>query len=187
MLRSSPARLSHGRFRSRLCVVLLGTACLMAGCARPQTRQMLATAYCGCGECNGYTRGSWKFLKLDFWNRYVTADWGKGQKYTGRTANGMRPHPPRPGLLSWNTLVHPWMAAPRLLLPWLILRQPGTIAADTDYYPFGTEMVIPGWGWGRVEDRGSAIQGPDRIDLFHRSHGKANDWGRRWVTVEMVD
>ena len=34
----------------------------------------------------------------------------------------------------------------------------GTIAADTDSYPFGTRMFVPDWGWGVVEDRGGAIQ-----------------------------
>ena len=30
----------------------------------------------------------------------------------------------------------------------------GTIAADTRRYPFGTIMYVPGYGYGRVEDRG---------------------------------
>jgi len=55
----------------------------------------------------------------------------------------------------------------------------GTIAADTSYYPFGTVMYVPGYGWGRVEDTGGAIQGPGRIDLYFGSHRKALNWGRR--------
>ena len=35
----------------------------------------------------------------------------------------------------------------------------GTIAADTSIYPFGTIMYVPGYGYGRVEDVGSAIKG----------------------------
>lgn len=58
----------------------------------------------------------------------------------------------------------------------------GTIAADTSRYPFGTVMYVPGYGYGRVEDRGGAIKG-DRIDLFFRSHGDALRWGRRRVNV----
>ena len=54
----------------------------------------------------------------------------------------------------------------------------GTIAADTRYYPFGTIMYVPGYGWGRVEDIGSAIKGK-RIDLFFSSHQKALEWGRQ--------
>jgi hypothetical protein len=53
----------------------------------------------------------------------------------------------------------------RTVFPWLWLQGDGTIAADTKYYPFGTRMYVPGWGWGMVTDRGSAIKGPDRIDL----------------------
>ncbi len=61
----------------------------------------------------------------------------------------------------------------------------GTIAADRRYYPFGTVMYIPGYGYGTVEDTGSAIQGPARIDLFHDSHKQALEWGRRRVPVEV--
>ena len=55
----------------------------------------------------------------------------------------------------------------------------GTIAADTRYYPFGTVMYIPGYGYGRVEDTGGAIKGANRIDLFYRTHEDALQWGRR--------
>ena len=54
----------------------------------------------------------------------------------------------------------------------------GTIAADTSLYPFGTVMHIPGYGYGRVEDRGGDIKG-QHIDLFFKSHKKALEWGRQ--------
>ena len=54
----------------------------------------------------------------------------------------------------------------------------GTIAADTSIYPFGTVMHIPGYGYGRVEDRGGDIKG-QHIDLFFKSHKKALEWGRQ--------
>ncbi len=54
----------------------------------------------------------------------------------------------------------------------------GTIAADVTRYPYGTVMYVPGYGYGRVEDTGSAIRG-DHIDLFFGSHQDAVDWGRR--------
>ena len=60
----------------------------------------------------------------------------------------------------------------------------GTIAADTDYYPFGTIMHIPGYGWGRVEDIGGAIKGK-HIDLYFPSHKKALKWGRDWKQVKV--
>jgi 3D (Asp-Asp-Asp) domain-containing protein len=59
----------------------------------------------------------------------------------------------------------------------------GTIAADTRYYPFGTRIYVPGYGQGVVHDRGGAITGPARLDLFYPSHRQANRWGRQTVTV----
>ncbi|MFA7693677.1 MAG: 3D domain-containing protein [Candidatus Hydrogenedentales bacterium] len=63
--------------------------------------------------------------------------------------------------------------------------RPGTLAADTDYYPFGTVIYVPGYGYGRVEDRGGAIKGPDKLDVFFKSRKKALQWGRRRVRVRV--
>ena len=60
----------------------------------------------------------------------------------------------------------------------------GTIAADTRYYPFGTIMYVPGYGWGRVEDIGGAIKG-DHIDLYFPTHNEAIEWGRQWHKVKV--
>lgn len=60
----------------------------------------------------------------------------------------------------------------------------GTIAADTDLYPMGTIMYIEGYGYGVVEDRGSAIKGK-HIDLFFKSHEKALEWGNRNTNVKI--
>jgi 3D (Asp-Asp-Asp) domain-containing protein len=60
----------------------------------------------------------------------------------------------------------------------------GTIAADTRYYPFGTIMYVPGYGWGRVEDIGSAIKG-QHIDLYFPTHQQALEWGREQKTVKV--
>ncbi len=60
----------------------------------------------------------------------------------------------------------------------------GTIAADTSRYPFGTVVNVPGYGFGRVEDRGGAIKG-DRIDLFFGSHRDAERWGRRRLKTQI--
>ncbi len=62
--------------------------------------------------------------------------------------------------------------------------KPGTIAADTSQYPFGTVMYIPGYGYGRVEDRGSAITG-NHIDLFFKSHKQALHWGKQTLPVQV--
>ena len=62
--------------------------------------------------------------------------------------------------------------------------KPGTIAADTKKYPFGTIMYVPGYGYGRVEDRGSAILG-EHIDLFFERHKDALQWGRQRLDVRI--
>jgi 3D (Asp-Asp-Asp) domain-containing protein len=62
--------------------------------------------------------------------------------------------------------------------------KPGTLAADVSKYPFGTVMWVPGYGYGRVEDRGSAIQG-EHIDLYFKSHKQALQWGRQNVRVKV--
>jgi 3D (Asp-Asp-Asp) domain-containing protein len=61
----------------------------------------------------------------------------------------------------------------------------GSIAADTRYYPFGTEIFVPGYGWGIVEDRGGAIKGPNRLDIFYNDHKSTHRWGRKYVEVEI--
>lgn len=168
-------------------LVLIGLSFLvLGGCAtQPAGRMMETTAYCGCSLCCSWERGSWTYLKLDFWNRYVSAGAQAGRPYLGLTAMGTDPQEAAPGLFSWDTVVRPWMFPVRLL-PWSWLQKDGTIAADTKYYPFGTRMYVEGYGWGRVEDRGGAIKGPNRIDLYFDAHGDALQWGRRktWVLIE---
>lgn len=58
---------------------------------------------------------------------------------------------------------------------------PGTLAADTRYYPMGTVIYIPGYGYGVVEDRGGDIKGRKRLDLFYNTHQGARNWGRRRI------
>lgn len=171
-------------------VVVLICGMLLSGCsvAVPRTMSMEVTGYCGCGDCCSWTRGSWRFLKLDFWNRYVSEGAAKGRRYTGLTASGTEPREPYPGLFSLDSLQRPWVIPVRILFfPWLLFPQDGTIAADTMYYEFGTRMYVPGYGWGAVEDRGGAIKGARRLDLYFDSHQQANEWGRRKVTVTFDD
>lgn len=165
--------------------LFVGLLLLLGGCAGHTSRIMETTAYCGCGKCCSWERGSWTYLKLDFWNRYVNAGPDAGRPYSGLTAAGTKAVEPVPGLFSFNSLVNPWMIPVRLVFPWLWLHRDGTIAADTKFYPFGTRMYVPGYGWGVVEDRGSAIKGPDRIDLYFESHQDALRWGRRRVEVQI--
>ncbi|MDZ4198748.1 MAG: 3D domain-containing protein [Kiritimatiellia bacterium] len=62
--------------------------------------------------------------------------------------------------------------------------RPGTLAADTRLFPFGTIMYIPGYGYGRVEDRGSAIVGA-KLDVYFDSHSRALEWGRQTLNVKV--
>ncbi len=61
----------------------------------------------------------------------------------------------------------------------------GTIAADTRYYPFGTVFYVPGYGYGKVHDRGGKIKGLTHIDLYFNSHQKALNWGRKTLKVNI--
>ncbi len=167
-------------------LLFLGVALISSCGKKPVAKLMTATAYCGCSSCCSWERGNPKYLHLDFWNRYVSDGKGKGREYTGKTASGSDPQEPQEGLFSVDSLKRPYMIPVRtILFPWYFLPEKGTIAADTRYYPFGTKMFVPGYGWGIVEDRGSAIKGPSRIDLYFDSHDDALEWGRRKVKVEI--
>jgi len=152
---------------------------------KAEKKDMVATAYCECCECCGWERGNPKYWRLDFWNRYVSEGSRVGARYTGRSASGARLRQYDPGIFFFANLVYPWRIPLRLLFPWRLFPRDGAIAADTAYYSFGTRMYVPGYGWGIVEDRGGAIRGPDRIDVFFRSHKDTLRWGRRQVTVSI--
>ena len=60
--------------------------------------------------------------------------------------------------------------------------RPGTIAADTSIYPYGTIMHVPCYGYGVVQDTGGAIKG-QHIDLYRPNHWFARLWGVRTKQV----
>ncbi|WP_338033222.1 3D domain-containing protein [Desulfobulbus alkaliphilus] len=178
-------RIAKKTCRGHAVLIVTALCLLLGGCAGTRVeRVMETTAYCGCSSCCSWERGSWRYLKLDFWNRYVSAGPQQGQPYSGLTASGTVPREPAPGLFSMDSVTRPWMI-PFRLFPWALLPRDGTIAADTAYYPFGTRMYVPGYGWGRVEDRGGAIKGRDRIDLYFSSHTEALQWGRQELRVRI--
>lgn len=178
----------------------------------PFKREIECTAYCSCGYCCKWEWGvklpgclylglspSWMPLKLrrrrmgsaderlPLVAKYWTATALSGSPYHGLTSSGRYPGQARPAILSGLSLMQYQKIPGRLLLfPWRLLPRRGSIAADTEYYPFGTRMFVPGYGWGEVEDRGAAIKGPTRIDLYHHSHQTALKWGRRKLQVLIV-
>ncbi len=166
-----------------VCILFVLLVTGLHGCANKTVRKMEVTAYCGCGECCNWERGSWLYLKLDFWNKYISKGKYAGRPYSGLTASGTKPHEPQPGLFSINSITHFWMIPFRIIFPWLWFSHDGTIAADTRYHKFGTRMYVPGYGYGVIEDRGGAIKGPNRLDLFYSSHSDALKWGRKHINV----
>lgn len=58
-----------------------------------------------------------------------------------------------------------------------------TIAADTSL-PFGAEVYINGHKY-TVEDRGGAIKGKKKIDIYFDSHAEAIEYGRKTIEVFM--
>jgi len=61
-----------------------------------------------------------------------------------------------------------------------------TVAADTQLFPIGTLLFIPGYGYGVVADTGSAIKGK-RIDLYFETIKDVySQWGKRTVQVQVL-
>ena len=62
-----------------------------------------------------------------------------------------------------------------------------TVAADLRVFPIGTILFIPGYGYGVVADKGSAIKG-DRLDLFYETvEDVYEQWGKKTVDVYVVE
>lgn len=62
------------------------------------------------------------------------------------------------------------------------------IAADKRY-PFGTEIIIPGYNnneYVKVLDRGRVIVG-DRLDVFFNTHDEALRWGVQYIDVKILE
>ncbi|MGG3454863.1 Cell wall-binding protein YocH precursor [compost metagenome] len=61
-----------------------------------------------------------------------------------------------------------------------------TIAADLKIFPLGTILYIPGYGYGVVADKGSAIRG-HKIDLYFDTIKQVyKEWGKKEVEVQVV-
>jgi 3D (Asp-Asp-Asp) domain-containing protein len=61
-----------------------------------------------------------------------------------------------------------------------------TIAADLRVFPIGTILYIPGYGYGVVADKGSAVRGR-KIDLYFESRRQVfSEWGKRKVRISVI-
>lgn len=61
-----------------------------------------------------------------------------------------------------------------------------TIAADLKVFPLGTILYIPGYGYGVVADKGSAIKG-HKIDLYFKTTKQVfKEWGKKEVEVQVI-
>lgn len=60
------------------------------------------------------------------------------------------------------------------------------IAVDPDVIPLGSKVYVEGYGTAIAGDTGGAIQG-NRIDLFMADRQDALDFGRKTVTVKVLD
>ena len=62
----------------------------------------------------------------------------------------------------------------------------GVIAVDPSVIPLGSHVYVPGYGYAIAADTGGMING-DHIDLCFNTVGQVNAWGKRYVTVIVLD
>ena len=62
----------------------------------------------------------------------------------------------------------------------------GVVAVDPSVIPLGTKLYIPGYGYAVAADTGGAIKG-NKIDLCFNTRAECVAWGRRTVTVTILD
>lgn len=63
-----------------------------------------------------------------------------------------------------------------------------TFVAADKHYPFGTEMIVPGYNNNnpvKVLDRGGAIK-DNRLDIFFPSHQQALNWGVKLIDIKIL-
>lgn len=66
------------------------------------------------------------------------------------------------------------------------IAQRGVIAVDPKFIPLGTRVYVEGYGYAIAADTGGAIKG-NIIDLCMDSRAEALQWGRRNVTVYILN
>lgn len=65
-------------------------------------------------------------------------------------------------------------------------RNAKVIAVDPRVIPLGTKVYVEGYGYAVAGDTGGAIKG-NKIDLHFATHNQAINWGRRTVTVKILN
>ncbi|QPC48471.1 DUF348 domain-containing protein [Mangrovibacillus cuniculi] len=60
------------------------------------------------------------------------------------------------------------------------------IAVDPNVIPLGTKVWVEGYGYAVAADTGSAIKG-NKIDVFFAEKSQAYRWGRKSVTIRILD
>jgi len=90
---------------------------------------------------------------------------------------------PEPEVMIFEATAYTWTGNRTVTGTW---PSRGTIAVDPTIIPLGTRLFVEGYGEGIAEDTGGAIQG-HIIDLYMESEDECWDWGRRIVTVRIVE
>jgi len=60
------------------------------------------------------------------------------------------------------------------------------IAVDPNVIPLGSKVYVEGYGTAIAADTGGAIKG-NRIDVLVPNNSDAQNWGRKTVTVKVLD
>ena len=61
----------------------------------------------------------------------------------------------------------------------------GVVAVDPRVIPFGSKILVPGYGWATALDTGGAIKG-NSIDIWFPTYSQCMQWGVRNVTITVV-
>ena len=62
----------------------------------------------------------------------------------------------------------------------------GTISVDPKVIPLGSRLYVTGYGYGIAQDTGGAIKG-NIVDVFFDTEQECINWGRRGVTIYVLD
>lgn len=66
----------------------------------------------------------------------------------------------------------------------------GTLAADPKRIPYGTRIYVPEYGYGTVEDTGSALRKDKdniRIDVYMDTYEEAIEWGKKEMIIYIIE